>query len=299
MPDGSIVKGAQGNFPLDRVKAESLRALAKKGAAAAAIEQIVTQMITRFYRLLYAAPWIKPDPYERVAKLSVEELVDALAQVPAGVSSRDGSTFDSRPQIPDLIGIRDRRYLNHTGTHLHRSVGDLMRYATLAQGTESVSSWGDFRLVEVPTPFVVRFTDEALYALANYIYALKPPANPNHVDAQSRAGSVVFEREGCGSCHTAPLYTNNRLMPAGEIGTDPELAMLSRRGTGYYKVPSLKGVWYRGPFGHNGSSSTLEDWLDATRVTGRGTRKPSPGHEYGLHLTSPEKSDLIAFLRTL
>ena len=163
MPDGSIVKGAQGNFPLDRVKAESLRALAKKGAAAATIEQIVTPMITRFYHLLYAAPWIKPDPYERV-ELSVEELLDALSRVPAGVSSRDGATFDSPPQIPDLIGIRDRRHLNHTGTHLHRSVGDLMRYATLAQGAESTSSWGDFRLVDAPTPFVVRFTDEALYA---------------------------------------------------------------------------------------------------------------------------------------
>ena len=84
MPDGSIVKGAQGNFPLDRVKAESLRALARKGASAATIEQIVTPMITRFYRLLYAAPWIKPDPYERVARLSVEELLDALSQSPPG-----------------------------------------------------------------------------------------------------------------------------------------------------------------------------------------------------------------------
>ena len=31
MPDGSVVKGAQGNFPLDRVMAESLRALARTG----------------------------------------------------------------------------------------------------------------------------------------------------------------------------------------------------------------------------------------------------------------------------
>ena len=212
---------------------------------------------------------------------------------------RDGSTFDAPPQIPDLIGIRDRRYLNHTGTHLHRSVGDLMRYAALAQGAEAGSSWGDFRLGPEVPPFAVRYTDEALYALAQYLYALQPPANPNHVDAQSRAGRVVFEREGCGGCHTAPLYTNNRLMPAGEIGTDPELAMLSRRGTGYYKVPSLKGVWYRGPFGHGGTSPTLEDWLDAARLTGRGTRKPSPGHEFGLRLKPRDKSALIAFLRTL
>jgi cytochrome c peroxidase len=119
------------------------------------------------------------------------------------------------------------------------------------------------------------------------------------VDAQSRAGQVVFEREGCGGCHTAPLYTNNQLMTAGEIGTDPELAMLSRRGTGYYKVPSLKGVWYRGPFGHGGTSPTLEDWLDSARLAGGEARKPSPGHKFGISLKPRDKSALIAFLRTL
>jgi len=311
MPDGSVLKGAQGNNPIDRVLAETLRALARQGSGATAGVQLKA-----FLRLFYAAPWITPDPYERVAGMSLEEMVAAMSQVPAGVMMRDGSTFDARPQIPDLIGIRDRRYLNHTGTHLHRSVGDLMRYAALAQGAEAGSSWGDFRVGPEVPPFVTRYTDEALYALAQYLYALQPPANPNHLDAQSRAGRVAFEREGCGGCHTAPLYTNNRLTPAYgfeiptsgatvadvmpvRVGTDPELAMLSRRGTGYYKVPSLKGVWYRGPFGHGGASPTLEDWLDAARLTSGATRKLAPGHEYGLHLTSRNKSALIAFLKTL
>jgi hypothetical protein len=155
-----------------------------------------------------------------------------------------------------------------------------------------------------------------LYALALYLYALQPPANPNHADSQSRAGGAVFEREGCGACHTAPLYTNNKLTPADgfevpasgatvadvmpvHVCTDPELAMRSRRGTGYYKVPSLKGVWYRGPFGQGGTSPTLEDWLDAGRLAGGGTRKLSPGHEFGLHHTPRDKSALIAFLKTL
>ena len=254
-------------------------------------------MIAQYPHLF--APWIKPDPYDRVAGLSVEELVAHFSQIPPGVTSRDGATFDSPPQVPDLIGIRDRRYLNHTGTHLHRSIGDLMRYAALAQGAEANASWGDFQLTTNPPPFASRYTDEALYALAMYLYALQPPTNPNRENAQSRAGRALFEREGCRGCHTAPLYTNNQLIAAATIGTDPELAMRSRRGTGYYKVPSLKGVWYRGPFGHNGSSPTLEDWLDATRFSGSATRKPAPGHEYGLQLTSREKSNLIAFLRTL
>ena len=50
------------------------------------------------------------------------------------------------------------------------------------------------------------------------------------------------------------------------VGTDPELAMRTRKGTGYYKVPSLKGVWYRGPFQHSGAVETLEDWFDPART---------------------------------
>ena len=49
------------------------------------------------------------------------------------------------------------------------------------------------------------------------------------------------------------------------VGTDPALTMTTRRGTGYYKIPSLKGVWYRGPFEHSGSVATLEDWFDPAR----------------------------------
>ena len=93
------------------------------------------------------------------------------------------------------------------------------------------------------------------------------------------------------------------------VGTDPFLAMKTRRGTGYYKVPSLKGVWYRGPFEHNGSVATLEDWFDPQRLrdeyipTGyRGydvAKRAVKGHEFGLRLNPDDKTALIAFLKTL
>ena len=85
--------------------------------------------------------------------------------------------------------------------------------------------------------------------------------------------------------------------------------MNTRRGTGYYKVPSLKGVWYRGPFEHMGSVATLEDWFDARRLrddyvpTGfkgyRVTTRAVKGHEFGLALPPEDKKALLAFLRTL
>jgi hypothetical protein len=93
------------------------------------------------------------------------------------------------------------------------------------------------------------------------------------------------------------------------IGTDPNLAMGTRRGTGYYKVPSLKGVWYRGFFEHNGSVATLEDWFDPARLRddyvptgfkGLGIKtRAVKGHEFGPRLPPEDKRALIAFLKTL
>ena len=139
-------------------------------------------------------------------------------------------------------------------------------------------------------------------------------------------GKKIFEREGCNGCHPTPVYTNNMLTPAlgfrpppdhGQkyqilnvsVGTNPDLALKTRRGTGYYKVPSLRGVWYRGPLEHNGSVATLEDWLNPARLRddhvptgfkGYGvSARAVKGHEFGLRLSREDKRALIAFLRTL
>src|SRR4029079_17892096 len=157
-------------------------------------------------------------------------------------------------------------------------------------------------------------------------YSLTPPRNPNAFDATAARGKEVFERIGCARCHTPPLYTNNMLTPAlgftvptadpaeydvlrVSVGTDPRLTLQTRRGTGDYKVPSLKGLWYRGPFEHNGSVASLEDWFDPRRLSddyvptgfvGYGVKtRPVRGHEFGLRLSSEDKAALISFLNTL
>jgi hypothetical protein len=172
--------------------------------------------------------------------------------------------------------------------------------------------------------FRTRLPDEALYALALYVYSLQPPANPNPFDAKAAAGQALFERERCGRCHTPPLYTNNKLTLAKgfaapedstldvvrtSVGTDPGLALRTRKGTGYYKVPSLKGLWYRGHYLHDGAVGSLEEMFDPARLSDTHTRGgfalpgaetgAVEGHEFGLELTLEEREQLIAFLRTL
>jgi len=93
------------------------------------------------------------------------------------------------------------------------------------------------------------------------------------------------------------------------VETDPGLALATRKGTGYYKIPSLKGVWYRGHYFHDGSAASLEEMFDPGRLNDAhipgGFIPPGEkthaikGHEFGLKLNAEEREQLIAFLRTL
>ena len=73
----------------------------------------------------------------------------------------NGSPFYP-PKIPDLIGIRDRKYIDHTATHLHRDIGDLMRYAALVSFAET-TYFGPYGVLATTTTRIqARLPDEAL-----------------------------------------------------------------------------------------------------------------------------------------
>jgi hypothetical protein len=318
MSDGSVVKGAQGNFPFGQALAQA------------------PSVPFSVWKALFGMPWMRPDPTDRLQSMSDEQIRTLLASVPPGVAARHRGSLFEPIQVPDLIGVKDRHYLDRTGLQQQHSIVDLMRYAALNQGADAVSSFDGFVFADIPAfktlpdpanPSVGgRYSDEQLYALALYIYSLKPPLNPNKFDGAAARGQKIFNREGCSGCHPAPLYTNNKLTPAAgfmvpknhflkydiypvSVGTDTGLTLETRRGTGYYKVPSLRGVWYRNMFGHSGWCATLEDWLDPKRLNKNyvptgfrpyGTKMYAvKGHPFGLKLTVNEKQNLIAFLKTL
>jgi hypothetical protein len=333
LPDGSALKGAQGNLPFNQRSALRMRA-----------EDARTRDSTLFLRArqlrdqaMWATPWLSPDPQARLGQMSIGELASELESMPPGVISRQRASLFYPVQVPDLIGVQDRHYLDRTGLVLQRSIGDIMRYAAMNRGAfdggDNLANHNGFIPADppgfrtLPTPATQRrYSDEQLYALALYLYALRPPPNPNSFDAIAARGEKVFGREGCARCHTPPLYSNNKLTPAEgftipdghrthydilpiAVGTDPGLALKTRRGTGYYKVPSLKGLWYRGMFPHDGSCATLEDWFDPRRLKddyvptgfkGVGVKtRAVKGHAFGLGLSTDDKRALVAFLKTL
>jgi mono/diheme cytochrome c family protein len=318
MPDGSLLDGAPVNDPGNGL-----------------IGELIISGLQTFFKgesvgmgnwRAFSVPWLPNDIHAGIKSMSDEEIGELLASNPTGTFPRFNGSPYYTTKIPDLIGVGERRYIDHTATHRLRGAGDIMRYAALVTCCDT-ADFRSHRALNDPQRVVFdRFSDDLLFALGQYIYSLKPPPNPHAADPRAATGKKVFEREGCGGCHTAPLYTNNKLtlatgfqkpknhpnradvMPVS-VGTDPNLALKTRKGTGFYKVPSLKGVWYRGLYNHDGSVASLEDWFDPKRLrddyvpTGfKGYKvktRAVPGHEFGLKLSAEEKAALIAFLRTL
>jgi len=321
MPDGTLLRGAPVNeiaTPLGRFR---------MGLWGASPIELTGDTAAMAIWRSWNVPWIKDDIHEAIKTMTPAQYgpLFGIAAAPGLFPRWNGSAYYPT-KIPDLIGIKDRKYIDHTATHQHRNAGDLMRYAALVSYSDS-SDFGPHRLLtEAQRRIPLRAPDEGLYALALYLYALQPPPNPHATNPDVAVGRRIFQREGCGGCHTPPLYTNNKLtlaqgfVPPPEhvklldimqvsVGTDPGLALKTRKGTGYYKVPSLKGVWYRGRYLHDGSLTTLEEMFDPARLEEDFSRSgfkragqksgAVPGHIFGLKLPLAERAALIAFLRSL
>ena len=130
-----------------------------------------------------------------------------------------------------------------------------------------------------------------LPALQLYQLALDaPPAPRGSFNQQAAArGRQVFESSQCGSCHVAPTYTEpgwNLHSPA-ELGIDDFQA---NRGPAHgYRTAPLRGLWthQRGGFYHDGRFATLREVIDHYDL------------QFGLHLSTQEKSDLAEYLKSL
>jgi hypothetical protein len=321
LPDGSILNGAPNNNPGDGVFGTFVGHDSAGFLEFFSPGETPSMVAWRFW----GAPWVPDDVNERLKSLT-SDIGPRDFGFTIGIVPRFNSSPFYPTKTPDLIGVKHRKFIDHTATHRLRGPEDLMRYAALVSCCD-IADFGPHRmLTDKGRRILYRFPDQLLFALAQYIYSLEPPKNPNLGDPRVAAGQEVFDREGCGGCHTPPLYTNNKLtLAAGftlppdhplrddvlpiSVGTDPNLALKTRKGTGFYKVPSLRGVWYRGLFNHDGSVKTLEEWFDATRLRDdyvpsgfkgyKLTHRAVPGHEFGLKLNAQDKAGLIAFLKSL
>ena len=107
--------------------------------------------------------------------------------------------------------------------------------------------------------------------------------------AELRGQDIFFGKGQCGTCHVAPFYTDN-LMHNLQAERFYKPVMINGRyasADGPIKTFPLRGIKDSPPYLHDGRLLTLEDTVEFFNLV------------LGTKLTTPEKQDLVVFLRAL
>jgi cytochrome c peroxidase len=122
------------------------------------------------------------------------------------------------------------------------------------------------------------------------------------ITEEAKRGFAIFNTKGqCSSCHEGWNFTNDGFQDIGLPSTDhgrgkflPDILKMKHA----FKTPGLREISQRGPYMHDGSIATLEAVVE--HYDGGGVDRPSRSDMIKpLGLTVQEKSDLVAFLRSL
>ncbi len=124
--------------------------------------------------------------------------------------------------------------------------------------------------------------------------------------ADERAGLDIFRGRGqCGTCHGGPNLTDDRFHNTGvgvREGVPPNDSRYEisqdERDRGAFKTPTLREVALTAPYMHDGSLATLEQVVEF--YAKGGVRNPQLDPRMRpLNLTTDEKRQLVAFMKTL
>ena len=186
------------------------------------------------------------------------------------VTTRDGT---EPVAISDLRPVKFLSYLHHDANVKARDL------TTLAIRIET--------LIITSHEEVSRPPREIPFALARYVWSLADslPTPPSDMTT----GADIFVKK-CAACHDPQNNFTGEPVAIESVGTDPTLGLSSERGTGNYRVPSLRGLGARTPLLHDASVLSIDALLDPTRTN---------GHAFGLDLDDVSRAALAEYLKAL
>ncbi|MGZ3459298.1 MAG: cytochrome B6, partial [Archangium sp.] len=100
-------------------------------------------------------------------------------------------------------------------------------------------------------------------------------------ESELRGEKIFFGKGQCGSCHPAPVYLDNQMH---DLKVE---RFVNEAPLGPMKTFTLRGIKESPPYMHDGRCFTLEDTVEFFNLV------------LELKLTKQEKTDLVAFMRTL
>jgi cytochrome c peroxidase len=121
-------------------------------------------------------------------------------------------------------------------------------------------------------------------------------------ESAERGFGLFNGKAHCASCHSGWAFTDSSFHDIGSAKGDDigrgRLFPTSVKLRYAFKTPTLRDVARRAPYMHDGSLATLKEVVDL--YDRGGLDRPSRSELISpLHLSEPEKDDLIAFLQTL
>lgn len=131
--------------------------------------------------------------------------------------------------------------------------------------------------------------------------------NKKALSAAAKRGFDVFRHKGmCITCHTPPLLTDNNfhnigVPQVGPLKEDDGRAAITKDANdkGKFKTPTLYNSASLAFFMHDGAFTTLKQVVDHYDVGGDPKNANQDPLIMPLKLTAKEKSDLVAFLKSL
>jgi cytochrome c peroxidase len=116
--------------------------------------------------------------------------------------------------------------------------------------------------------------------------------------------TLFFGKAACDRCHEGANFTLNAYANIG-VGTDkpgPDAGRYAvthdARDWGVFKVPTLREIEHTAPYMHDGSLKTLDEVVEFYNKGGI-PNKNLDSNIRQLHLTEQQKSELVAFLKSL
>jgi len=124
-------------------------------------------------------------------------------------------------------------------------------------------------------------------------------------DEAKRGWEIFRGKAGCGTCHAGALLTDLQYHNVG-VGMDAPEPDGGRKNftkddkdTGAFKTPTLRNISRTAPYFHNGSKATLEEAVDFVLGGGFPNKYIDKKNLQKKKLTEAERSDLLAFLKSL
>jgi len=107
--------------------------------------------------------------------------------------------------------------------------------------------------------------------------------------AETRGQALFFGKAKCGTCHAAPYYTDNLMhnLQTERFYKPRTINGMMASTDGPIKTFPLRGIKDSPPYMHDGRLLTLEDTVEFFNLISE------------VNLTTQEKADIVAFLRTL